>query len=149
MHVPCISTPSQFICVAQLSEITTSLRVFVPLLKEKYYSVCKECPTGMIHCCGCFEGKITVGQVYTVQLKGNLIPVCMLQVEYCRVKITSCVQYLSRHPLRSCMHQANCLACAPVNVILILNELLNKTCNINSIYTMNLRILSLCVPWSY
>ena len=72
MHVPCISTPSQFICVTQLSKITTYLRVFVPLLKEKYYSVCKECPTGMIHCCGCFKDKNTVGQVYTGQLDTSM-----------------------------------------------------------------------------
>ena len=64
-----------------------------------------------------------------------------------RVKITSCVQYLNRHPLRSCLHQANCLAChAPANVTLILNELFSKTYNINSIYTMKLQFLSLYVP---
>ena len=78
-----------------------------------------------------------------VQLKGNLIPACMLQVEYCLVKTTSCVQYLNGHPLRSCPHQTNYLACAPTNVALILNELLNETCNINSIYMMNLWILFL------
>ena len=31
MHIPCISTPSQFICVTQLSEVTMYLRIFVPL----------------------------------------------------------------------------------------------------------------------
>ena len=80
-----------------------------------------------------------------VQLKGNLIPTRVLQVEYCWVKITSCVQYLNGHPLRSCPHQANCLVCAPANVTLILNDLLNETYSITSIYTMNLRILSLYI----
>ena len=92
------------------------------------------------------------GRIYTVQLKDNLIPPCMLQVEYCWVKITSCIQYLNRHPLHSCPHQANCLACAPPNVTLILNKLLNETYNINSIYTKSLWISSLYVlihPLSY
>ena len=87
----------------------------------------------------------TIKHKHTVQLKGNLIPACMLQVECCWVKIASCIQYLNRHRLHSCLHQANCLACAPANVTLILNELSNKTFNINSIYTMNLQILSLYV----
>ena len=43
------------------------------------------------------------------------------------------------------VHQANCLACAPANVTLILIELLNETYNINSMYDMNLRVLSLYV----
>ena len=41
-----------------------------------------------------------------------------MYVEYCQVKITSCVQYLNGCPLRSCPHQANCLACAPANITL-------------------------------
>ena len=80
-----------------------------------------------------------------VQLKGNLILVRMLQVEYCRVKITSCAYYLNRCLLHPCPHQANCLACAPENITLMLNKLLNETYNNNGIYTMNLRILSLYV----
>ena len=74
----------------------------------------------------------------------------ILSGEYCRVKITSCVQYLNRGPLRICPHQANCLACAPAYVTLISNELLNQIWNINSMYMMNLWILSLYVlidPW--
>ena len=51
-----------------------------------------------------------------VQLKGNLVSTRVLQVEYCQVKITSCVQYLNGHPLCSCPHQANCLACALANI---------------------------------
>ena len=56
--------------------------------------------------------------VCTIQIKGNSIPVHVLQVKYCQVKITSCVQYLNWHPLRSCPHQANYLACAPANITL-------------------------------
>ena len=59
-----------------------------------------------------------------VQLKSNLIPTRMLQVAYYQVKITSCVQYFNWCPLRLCPHQANCLTSAPVNVTLILNELI-------------------------
>ena len=74
-----------------------------------------------------------------VQLKGNLIPACVLQVEYCRVKITSCVQYLNGRPLLSCLHVVNCLACAPMNIsYIILYEILNENYNISSICTMNL-----------
>ena len=85
------------------------------------------------------ESYNTIRHKHMVQLKGNLIPACMLQVEYW-VKIASCIQYLNGHPLHSCLHQANCLACAPANVTLILNEILNETYNINSMhmYTMNL-----------
>ena len=35
--------------------------------------------------------EIKVYKLATVQLKGNLMPARVLQVEYCRVKITSCV----------------------------------------------------------
>ena len=56
-----------------------------------------------------------------VQLKGNLIHVRMLQLEISHVKITSCIQYLNGRPLRFCPNQANCQACVPVNVPLILN----------------------------
>ena len=73
-----------------------------------------------------------------VQLKGNLIPTHMLQVEYCQVKIISCIQYLNRCLLCSCPHQANHQVCAPASVTLILNEILNEIYNINSIYMMNL-----------
>ena len=61
-----------------------------------------------------------------VQLKGNLIPTHMLQVENSWVKVTSCVQYFNGHPLRSYPHQAKRRACAPTNVTLILNKPLNK-----------------------
>ena len=79
--------------------------------------------------------------IYTVQLKGNLIPARVLQVGNSRVKITSCGQYTNGHPLRLCLCQANHQACAPANVTSIFNELFN----IRSIYTMNLHILSLYV----
>ena len=55
-----------------------------------------------------------------VQLKGNLIPACMLQLENSQVKITSCVQYLNGRLLRSCLHQANRWMCVLTNVALIL-----------------------------
>ena len=66
--------------------------------------------------------------LHTVQLKGNLISTCILQLENSRVKITSCIQYLNGRPLRSyaCPDQANCQACVPANVPLILNKLFNE-----------------------
>ena len=73
-------------------------------------------------CMNCHNLVTTLSQPYKVaarllqpkvQLKGNLIPAHVLQVEYYRVKITSCVQYLNGHPLRLYPHQANCLACVP------------------------------------
>ena len=39
-----------------------------------------------------------VTHVCTVQLKGNLMPACLLQLDNLWVKITSCVQYLNGHP---------------------------------------------------
>ena len=45
--------------------------------------------------------------VITVQLKGNLIPSRVLQVENSWVKITSCVQYLNGRLLHLCPHQRN------------------------------------------
>ena len=54
-----------------------------------------------------------------VQLKGNLIPARMLQLEISHVKITSCIQYLNGHPLCLCPHQANRRVCVPANVPLI------------------------------
>ena len=109
-------------------------------------------------CTNCYNLVTTLSQPYkvaarllqpTVQLKGNLIPARVLQVEYCRVKITSCAQYLNGRPLCSYPHQANCRACAPANntceQYIILYELLNEHYNINSRYTMNLQILSLYV----
>ena len=62
-----------------------------------------------------------------VQLKGNLIPACVLQVENSWVMITSCVQYLNGHLLFLCPHQANRRVCAPANITLILNEHFNET----------------------
>ena len=79
-----------------------------------------------------------------VQLKGNLIPAYVLQLEISCVKIKSCVQYLNRCPLCLCSNQANCLA-HPQMFHLLLNKLLMKL-NINCIHPMNLRILSLYVP---
>ena len=70
----------------------------------------------------------------TVQLKGNLIPARVLQLEISRVKITSCIQYLNRHPLHLCPHQANYRACVPANVPLILNKLFNETYLILIVY---------------
>ena len=86
---------------------------------------------------------LVIDHCNTVQLKGNLLPAHMLQVEYCQVKIISYVQYLNGYPLHLCPHQANRWACACTNVALILNELFNETHNINSIYTINLRMLPL------
>ena len=86
--------------------------------------------------------------LWTSALYRNCIK--LLQVEHCQVKITSWVQYLNGNQLHSCPHQANCVACAPVNVAVILNELLKETYNINSLYTMNSQILPLYVlidPW--
>ena len=60
----------------------------------------------------------------------------------CRVKITSWVQYLNGCPLHACLHQAISIVCNHEHYI-ILSELLNEYYNINSIYMMNLRILSL------
>ena len=62
------------------------------------------------------------------------------------VKITSCIQYLNRCPLDLCPNQEIRRACAPANVTLILNKLFNEIYNIDSIFTMILRILSLYVP---
>ena len=62
-----------------------------------------------------------------VQLKGNLIPTHVLQVENSRMKITSCIQYFNECPLHSYQHQANRPVCASANVTLILNKFLNET----------------------
>ena len=80
------------------------------------------------------------------QLKGNLMPARVLQVEYCRVKITLCIQHLNVHPLRLCPHHASCQRHVHPQTLLILNELFNETNNINSIHTVNLLILSLYIP---
>ena len=88
----------------------------------------------------------------TVQLKGNLI---LDTRTHAPGWIFSGEDYImllifNGHPLHSCPYQPNHLACTPANVTLILNKLFSKTYNINSIYTMNLRILSLYVliePW--
>ena len=77
-----------------------------------YYNLPYTCTTSAA------KFKFILSLKVTVQLKGNLIPIHMLQVEYCRIKITSCVQYMNGHPLRLCLHQANCLACAPTNITL-------------------------------
>ena len=88
---------------------------------------------------------VLTGYGFTVQFKGNLIPALMLQVEYCQMKITSCVQYLNGRPLRSCLHQANCLACASISVTFTLNELLNETYNISCIIHNELtNVVSVC-----
>ena len=73
---------------------------------------------------------------HTVQLKGNLIPTCMLQFENSQLKIASYIQFLNWCPLHSCTYPANRQACAPVNVTLTLNELLMKL-TINSVNTMS------------
>ena len=80
-----------------------------------------------------------------VQLKDNLIPARVLQLEISRVKTTSCVQYLNGRLLHLCLHQGNRQAYVPTNVPLILNKLFMKL-NINCIYMMNLQPLSLYVP---
>ena len=53
-------------------------------------------------------------------------------------------------PLRSCLHQVNCLACEPTIIELILNELLNEAYNINSTYIHDklMNIFSVCSNWS-
>ena len=61
-----------------------------------------------------------------VQLKGNLIPTRVLQVENSQLKKTSCIQYLNGCPLRLCPHHANHQASAPMNITFILNELFNE-----------------------
>ena len=64
--------------------------------------------------------------VITVQLKGNLIPTQVVQVDTL-MKITSCVLYLNGCLLHLCLHQANHRACAPTNVALISNKLSDET----------------------
>ena len=82
-----------------------------------------------------------------VKLKHNLIPPHVLQVEYWQ-KITSCVQYLNEHPLRSSSHQTNHWACAPTIVTFILNDFLMKF-NINSlVYTQRTYKYCLCMFYS-
>ena len=61
------------------------------------------------------------------QLKVNFMPACVLLVENSWVKIISGVKYFNGGLLNYCLHQAKCRACGPMNVILILNELLNET----------------------
>ena len=66
-------------------------------------------------------------KVYVVQLKGNVIPTHVLQLEISHVKITSYVQCLNGGPLRLCPHQANHRTCVPVNVFhSFLNKLFNE-----------------------
>ena len=67
-----------------------------------------------------------LGRLYMVQLKGNLIPARMLQVDNSQVKITSCIQYMNRHLSRLYLHQANCRACAPANVVHSFEQTFNK-----------------------
>ena len=67
-----------------------------------------------------------IASSYTVQLKGNLIPACVLQIDNSWVKITLCIQYMNGHQSRSCSYQANCWAFTPTNVALILNKLFNE-----------------------
>ena len=76
-----------------------------------------------------------------VQFKGNLIPARMLQLDNSQVNIISCVQHLNRHLLHSCLHQANCWACVPTNVALILDKLLINNQVLNKI-KIAVRILS-------
>ena len=85
-----------------------------------------------------FKG-LVIDHCHTVQLKGNLIPARVLQVEYCQVKIIKggpiplfCDTFNTKYRAENFTdtdsdtntpHQANCWACAPTNVTLILNEL--------------------------
>ena len=51
-----------------------------------------------------------------LQLKGNMIPAPVLQVDSSQVKITLCVQYMNGRHSRLCLHQANRRVYAPMNV---------------------------------
>ena len=80
--------------------------------------------------------------IVVVQLKGNLIPEHVLQVEYCWVKVRL---MLERVPITFVPTSGKLSGMYTCECYTHLNELLNETYNINSIYTMNLRILSLYI----
>ena len=82
--------------------------------------------------------------MYTVQLKGNLIPARVLQVEYCRVKVKLC-SIFELAPVMFVPTSGKSSGVCTHKHYIILYELLNEIHNINSIYLMNLRILSLHV----
>ena len=74
----------------------------------------------------------------TVQLKGDLIPAHVLQVEHCRVKITSCFQYLNGCPVKFMPASGKLSGVCTYKHYIILYEFLNEYYhNINSIYMMN------------